>query len=149
MLFHNFFNLRKERPRAFIWREKRPRKKTCGNRSVNCYSLVQMDQLVHFFSYWYQQQQSRTKELSQGLDRSRYVTNLRKWTTHVSTVLLSSLVLLPLFVLSNQHFVTHFKFNFVLYIIQNLRWQKNCRNMFLKSVVHFLKLSQAFKFGTP
>ena len=25
-----------------------------------------------------------------------------------------------------------------LCFIQNWRWQKNCRNMFLKSVVHFL-----------
>ena len=41
---------------------------------------------------------------------------------------------LLLFVLSNQHFVTHFKFNFLLCIIQNWRWHKNCRNMFLKKV---------------
>ena len=40
----------------------------------------------------------------------------------------------------NSPFVTHFKFNFGLNIIQNWRWQKNCWNMFLnlKSVIHFL-----------
>ena len=43
------------------------------------------------------------------------------------------------FALSNQHFVTHFKFNFVLCIIQHWRWQKNCRDMFLRSVIHFLE----------
>ena len=32
-----------------------------------------------------------------------------------------------------KQIVTHLKFNFVLCIIQNWRWQKNCGNMFLKS----------------
>ena len=49
------------------------------------------------------------------------------------------IIMLLLFVLSNQHFVTHFKFNFALCVIQNWRWQNNCRNMFLKSFVRFLK----------
>ena len=55
----------------------------------------------------------------------------------------------------NEHFVIHFKFNFVLCINQNWRWQKNCRNInrlfthvacselesvfFFKNVVSFLK----------
>ena len=42
-------------------------------------------------------------------------------------------------VLSNEHFVTHFKLNFVLCINQNWRCQKNFGNMFLKEVVYFLK----------
>ena len=52
-------------------------------------------------------------------------------------------VLFLLFVLSNQHFVTNFKFNFVLCVIQSYKgWQKSCWNMFVnfKSVDHFLKL---------
>ena len=55
------------------------------------------------------------------------------------------IVLWLLFVLSNQHFVTLFKFNFVLCITQNWRWQKNCRNMLLKSVVHFPRFNFVFK----
>ena len=38
------------------------------------------------------------------------------------------------FVLSNQHFVIHFKFNIVPCINQNWGWHKNCRNMFLKVI---------------
>ena len=51
-------------------------------------------------------------------------------------------VLLLSFVLSSQHFVVHFKFNFVLCIIQIWRWQKNFQNMFFKfkSVIHFLRI---------
>ena len=44
-----------------------------------------------------------------------------------------------MFVLSNQHFVIRFKFNLVLCIIKNWRWQKNYRNMFLKSWMSFIK----------
>ena len=39
----------------------------------------------------------------------------------------------------NEHFVIHVKFNFVLCISQNWRWQKNCWNMYLKNVIYFLK----------
>ena len=55
-------------------------------------------------------------------------------------LVIAYIVLLLLFVLSNEHFVMHLKLNFVLNINQNWRWQKNCRNMFLKSIVYFLKL---------
>ena len=44
-------------------------------------------------------------------------------------------------VLSHEHLVIHFQLNFVLCIIQNWRWQKNCRNMSLKNVVYVLKLA--------
>ena len=45
-------------------------------------------------------------------------------------------------VLSNEHFVIHFKFNFVFCINQNWRWKRNCQNMFLKIVEHFLQFLQ-------
>ena len=49
------------------------------------------------------------------------------------------IVLLLFFALSNQHFVTHLKFNFVLCIIQNWRWRRSCWIMFFNfnSVVSF------------
>ena len=109
-----------------------------------------------------------------GLDSSRYVTNLGKYTTllknmfrqffcHLQFCFIQStklnsrcinqcwlaktnnrnrtmyIVLFLLFVLANQHWFIHLEFNFVLCIKQNWRWQKNCRNMFFKSVVYFPK----------
>ena len=59
---------------------------------------------------------------------------LNPWPTlscEFETFLVNAYIFMLLwFVLSNQHFLTHLKFNSVLGIIQKWRWRRSCRNMF-------------------